>query len=424
MLVQTWESESHAADVYAFWRSGGLANTVARRVASLATSGVVVVTSPFLLSFIDWRALLACDDACKPLSAYVDTGAWADPSVWDVFVMGNVAFVGLYWVWLALTAWPSIQKARFISTSIATSISASHPDLDVTTSDWDAVAAALFPLHAPRLSTASRDLVTDVAADVAPRLLTPLSLPVVWLLRWVVLEDDSGLPAAVWWRGLVVGAASVLLLPFVVVMTATVVAVRHAEDVHLRASTFRLRDWSLDAKIMFWAALRQLPHVFDARLLDAQSAADAYLASFPPHPVASTLRAFAVFVTSLFVSVLAAVAMWDERVAAGVTVADRNLVFYLAVASVVMAALRWFTPSFSNTSVGALPRRDALQRLQAATNHVFAGKDDVLALYRPKPAQVVETLLGLLTLWHTFGVVVPRRADAIARLVRGSDIDI
>ena len=49
---------------------------------------VQVLFSTFLLSFVDWTALLSCrdEDTCHPLSKYVTTRALHSPNLFHVLV--------------------------------------------------------------------------------------------------------------------------------------------------------------------------------------------------------------------------------------------------------------------------------------------------------------------------------------------------
>ncbi|CAN0155166.1 unnamed protein product, partial [Hapterophycus canaliculatus] len=76
------------ANMYSYYHRGGLLSIVSSGVAHLLILAFTVLFSTFLLSFVDWKALLSCrdEDTCHPLSQYVTTRALHKPNLFHVLV--------------------------------------------------------------------------------------------------------------------------------------------------------------------------------------------------------------------------------------------------------------------------------------------------------------------------------------------------
>lgn len=147
------DTDSFYAELYLYYHSKGLANFVAKRCISLATTTFIVFFCSFVFSFVKWHDLLTCPDhthdvyhtgtvtngtevvQCGPLSSYINWHAWKSPDGWHVMVIGNLVIMCLYWLWGLLSTIPLVWSAARVHNYLKNELKISTRRLQ--TMEWE-----------------------------------------------------------------------------------------------------------------------------------------------------------------------------------------------------------------------------------------------------------------------------------------------
>ncbi|CAM9970570.1 unnamed protein product, partial [Discosporangium mesarthrocarpum] len=358
-----------------------------------------VLFSTFLLSFVNWAALLSCSDeeTCHPLASYVTTRALRDPNLFHVLVWMYAFLFFLYWVWSLLSFWATLRDAMDMHHLFTARLGISAMDLH--TIEWNEVVGRFLNLqNSGRYRVAI--YTSDVTAhDIASRIMRKenyliamlnkgilrLSLPLPFLgrqgrgtmgastgqqfltksLEWSVhfcvlnhmfsqkftirrmfLEDVRALKV----RLCLVGLAHVALLPFLMLFMLMYFFLQNAQEWHTSKASHSNylgpREWTPLARWTF-REFNELPHIFEERMEGSYVHANAFLQRFPKPVLASAMRVTRFFSGAL-VAVLLVLTFLEDSILLYVKFLDRNLLWYIGVFSAIYAFSRSVAPQASD----------------------------------------------------------------------------
>jgi hypothetical protein len=170
------------------------------------------------------------------------------------------------------------------------------------------------------------------------------------------------------------GALHLLVLPFVVIFSAVFWFLSLAEEARSSKQYLGARLWSPHALWLF-REYNELPHALERRSLVAVPLADNYLRQFP-NPLLALLGRTVVFISgSLLVVLLSITVLVDEQLLTEMQLGSRNLLWYVAILSAVVAAGRSVVPSLADQVVDPAA---AMTKVAAHTHHfpwVWRGKE-------------------------------------------------
>lgn len=269
----------------------------------------------------------------------------------------------------------------------------------------------------------------------------------LWCLRLSVVDASFGEDSELWdagrvqFRLRVFAVGSGVLMPFVFPLMVVYVLFKEAETyqshrhrgnaANLSASSSSLggRTWSPRASWTF-REYNELPHVFEARLAASHEAARAFLGHFTS-PVWALWARCATYVAGVGLTVLLMFAMIDEAIVLHVYVGARNLLWYVAVLSTIMAVCGSWVP------VTDSPRApdSALHALCSKTHYMpdawtrggtlpgcLLARNDVLEFFPHRVAQYAKELASVIAMPYVLGVVYARRAWAFQSVIRSMTV--
>eukprot|EP01006_Ploeotia_vitrea_P037044 TRINITY_DN66083_c9_g5_i1.p1 TRINITY_DN66083_c9_g5~~TRINITY_DN66083_c9_g5_i1.p1 ORF type:complete len:906 (+),score=442.87 TRINITY_DN66083_c9_g5_i1:42-2759(+) len=139
-----------------------------------------------------------------------------------------------------------------------------------------------------------------------------------------------------------VGVLNFVLMPFIMVFMIIFFFLQHAERFHSKKEKEIMgpREWTPLAK---WKLreLNELPHFFEQRLAASSDSALKYVEQFP-RTVVSLVAQFVAYVCGAFVAVLVLLTFSDSSILINIKVWDRELLWWLAIFSTVLAISRAF----------------------------------------------------------------------------------
>ena len=245
-------------------------------------------------------------------------------------------------------------------------------------------------------------------------------------------------------RFVTAGVLNLLLSPFIAAFMMVYFFLKHAEEIHgqrANASVFaryysRHAEWTM-------REFNELPHTFEARMHASLADANAYVMQFPT-PLMSMLARFVTFIAGSLAAVLLCVSMlnpdvlifyrippegsWAESVAP-----PRNLLWWLALLSTVLAMSRSLSaqpgPMESRMQPDLL-----LQSLARHTHympaswrgrgHTYETYREFVALYQYRLVLLLQEIVGCLTTPLLLMFELPRRAPEILEFVRSFTVYI
>ncbi|KDO35450.1 hypothetical protein SPRG_00298 [Saprolegnia parasitica CBS 223.65] len=450
--------------LYNYYYHGGVACYVCKELVSLFNILFTVCLSTFLLGCLDWSSLANCNQdeivGCKqPLSAFVTFDMRR--SLFATIVLFYFLLFLMYWVTRLMAFASSARDALDMHTFYTEKLRIDARQ--VQTMKWDEVLAQVLALlPAPKAPKSPQHAASDAyELQIDPQLLaTPLdaarrimrkettlslSLPLPtwfptmsshvlfsrnmeWNLHVCVLDhlfDASGHlglrdAKALEKRLVTVGVINLVLTPFLLLFRVIQFFLLSTQEWYLHKTSYlSARRWSPLAMWTF-REYNELPHVFDTRMGQAYPAAEAYLALFPAG-VVSILATGVSFCAGSIMGVLVALSVVEESILLEVELGQRQLLWYLTVATGVFALARTFhaTPRFMTGE----NCEDAMARLAAETHysppewkghcHTYATRDALLTLFPYKAVLFLEECVSVLLTPYMLCLALPPLADDI-----------
>ena len=142
-----------------------------------------------------------------------------------------------------------------------------------------------------------------------------------------------------------IGLVQLLLAPFAFPFLFVYFAIKHIEDVQAgrsRGNYLGPQTWSPSA-LWKMREFNEVPHIFRRRMFAALPYASKYLRQFPS-PVMAVIGKSVSFISGAFLSILLLMSLIDDAVPFHITLANRNLVWYIALLSGAVALGRSVTP--------------------------------------------------------------------------------
>ena len=226
-----------------------------------------------------------------------------------------------------------------------------------------------------------------------------------------------------------IAAVNLLMLPVTVPCSVVYFAIRHAEEWHAKKDVLGPRSWSHTAKWAF-REYNELPHLFTRRLHAGLPYASSYIKQFPA-PRMATLGKGVAFIAGTVVLALVLLTLVDDQLLLNVTLGDRNLLWYLAMASAVLAAARGLVPAPEDSVVHP---DSAMQLLVRYTHHypdtwhgragAYGVRDAFMALFPYRLSILLAETASIVTAPFVLWCVLPRCAGDVAEFLRNNTTHI
>jgi autophagy-related protein 9 len=446
-------------NLYEYYRDRGLPSIAVSRLLDLVTLGFTILFTGFLLLGLDWTKLQSCHDEATCLALYEYTlNPWAASGLFAALVNTGLLLLTLTWCSQALNLAPRLTRAyrtyKFYRDQLGI------PIREMQTMEWCTVVSRLVRLqHRTKMQVNGPLTALTIAMRIMRKdnylvaMINQGVLPVgspdwtgtlqgtgqdwwmgkaleynlyVTILNHIIdpktftLNKRGFTPFAIRARLRTMALLNLLLMPFILGFSMIYFFLRYAEEFHSKRNYLGPRFWTPHA---LWSLreLNELPHVFDRRVFASLRYSDRYLRMFPT-PVPTVLARAVAFVMGGFVAVLLMFALVDESVLLHVRLGPRNLVWYTAIFSTVLAAARAVVPSQDEEAVASSPNFE-MRRVAAFTHalpdkwrhraHTYDVRDEFAALFPFRLALLTRELLCVVCMPYMLGVVLPRHADQV-----------
>jgi len=455
-------------EAYEYYREHGMACIIASRVTDLITLGFTIIFSTFLFLFVEWRSLMKCDseDTCSDLESYVSFAPLKSSghSTWEVLVWSYFATLTIFWIWRFLLLLPTCVRAYRMRNFYLHRLHITTRQLE--TMQWDKVVDRLCRLQRSsrfKIQINKKDL---NAHDIASRIMRTenyligmfnrnvfnLEIPLLcacffkrpknffltkhleWNLKFCVVnhifdesfavrEDFLRNAGALRRRFRLMAVVNFLFLPFILVFTVVHFFLKNAEEFHSSREYLGPREWS-PMSLWRFREFNELRHVFETRMNKSIKPADMYVKQFQV-PLLVIISKCVAFVVGAFLALLLAFTLLDENILLHVEFLDRNLLWWIAIFSGIIALSRSLIPKRLDS---VFEPEEAIRNVAALTHFLppewirkcrsYEVHESFLELYQYKVflllSEVASLLVVPLVLWFS----LPRCAEDIVAFVR------
>ena len=226
-------------------------------------------------------------------------------------------------------------------------------------------------------------------------------------------------------RFIVVGALNLLLSPFLLIFVVVHFLLRNAEEFHSKRNYLGPRDWTPLARWRF-REYNELAHRFDARINRSYKSADSYIVQFPTPSVLNLVARCASFVAGALVAVLLLFSMLDEHLLLSVSFGGKNLLWFLAIFSTLLAISRSLIPQsqYDRVHTPAVEMRKVFECTHFLPDawkgraESFDVRDSFLALYPYKAILVLQEIVSIVVTPFILMLYLPRCAGEIVDFVQ------
>ncbi|KAJ0397975.1 hypothetical protein P43SY_003883 [Pythium insidiosum] len=457
-------------------------------VVSLFTGVFSLSLSSFLLGCVQWDELMACSKheiyGCKrDLSQFVMCRP-KEPGVWNL-VVGFYFFMFLiYWLFRALQLLGTLRDAREMATFYIQRLNID--DRQIQTITWDEVVTRLLGLVGNAQVPRQLKQISSYRLQIDPTLLaTPHDVArrimrrenyLIAFMNHAIFQESKLLPSCLQMastarvmfsrnieanlniclisqmfdgeqklsmaalndvqllqkRFVVAGVLNLVLTPFILLFRVFHFLSQSAQEWNAnRALYLGSRRWSSYALWKF-REYNELPHAFEARLARSYPLAEKYLAMFPAGLTAVVASGVS-FCASSLMAVLIAVSLLEESILLEMTLWNRQLLWYLTIATGVFAISRSFSTQSSPFLVNG-DCEEAMRQLSAETHyfpkewhgqsHSYDVRDALLSLYPFKAILFAEEVLSVLMAPYILCVSLPNCTRELVLFIRSHTLTI
>eukprot|EP00516_Mucochytrium_quahogii_P000446 CAMPEP_0203751134 /NCGR_PEP_ID=MMETSP0098-20131031/5254_1 /ASSEMBLY_ACC=CAM_ASM_000208 /TAXON_ID=96639 /ORGANISM=" , Strain NY0313808BC1" /LENGTH=676 /DNA_ID=CAMNT_0050640721 /DNA_START=169 /DNA_END=2196 /DNA_ORIENTATION=+ len=468
--VGTANLDEFFSRVYSYYYEGGFSCIVAKSVVNILTLGFTVVFSTFLLGFVNWHGLMSCKDeaTCKGFYEYVITLDDHDSLAFRVFVVLYCLVFTIYWLYTVVSFIPTIRRSWEIRSFFIRLLKI--PTRELQTMEWSEIVNRMihlqesgeYPIQINGSSFGPKEVVMRIMRkkNYFIALINERVLPVgttmfncssssTWflgknlelMLEFCVLDymfndqfqlrhDFKANPNKLKVRFILCGLLNLAVMPFSLGFMIIYSFLKYAEEFHSKKNYLGPRWWSPYALWEF-REYDEVEHIFEKRTVASIKHADLFLKQFPS-PVPTVIAGGVSFITGAFVAVLMLFTLMDESIVLHVRLEGRNLVWYIAVFSGVLAISRAFVPPLEETIFN--PSK-AMRRLVAYTHflpdnwrkqtHTYDVRDEFSDYFQYKIVLLARELMCIITTPFVLCFVLPKQAPIIVDFIqsRTSSVD-
>eukprot|EP00501_MAST-03F_sp_TOSAG23-6_P001644 GSMAST32.ASY1.ANO1.1711.1 assembled CDS len=219
-------------------------------------------------------------------------------------------------------------------------------------------------------------------------------------------------------------------MPFILIFSVVYFFMRNAEEFHTKRDYLGPREWSPLARWKF-REFNELPHVFELRLNRSYKAANDYEKLFPT-PAITIMSRFISFIVGSLLGLLLFFTFLDEHILLQVNFMERNLFWYVAIFTGILAVARSFVPNIHTSN-----REDpaaVFYKLVNDTHYMpdrwrnkessYDTRDDLLTMYRYKVVLFLMEVSSVVVAPFILLFSLPSCAEDICAFVRDYTVNI
>ena len=392
--VTSTDLDAFLTGVYRYYCEKGLRSVIFRSVSNLIASMFTFILSLFVLLLIDWESVARCysEEACRGLS-FFHPNPISPLTTYRFIVLCQLVPLGLYTVVLAsLSSVAKVREALRVSHFYKAGLGVSDDAL-LTFLSWEEIVQrivtyqqtadsplcivqdSLTPVEITGIVMRTDNLLLQILKKWHSRFTgtslvweLPLqSSAIQWVLQYVLItwlfSDRFRIrPVALTWDALrqrfqLIGVVSLALIGPIVIFTSILLFIKETDDVRANRSSLFDKDWTGLSKVVL-RHYSEPEHAFSHRLSKARQLGEL----FSNHIVIDNSRAISVktvkFIAGGVVAMLAIVAVVQDSALLYLTLFGRNLFWYFAVVSGIVAIAAGITRSENQEKIGIAAKTD------------------------------------------------------------------
>jgi len=446
--------------LYTYYYEKGFSSIMTKALVNTVTLGFTTVFSTFLLGFLDWNALLDChsESSCLEFSQYLRPLSEHSSVAFQVFVVAYAVVFSLYWLWTLIYLIPTMSRNWQIRQFYSKRLDISTRELQ--TMEWSDIVNKVIAVQDSGISPIQINGMSFTAKEISMRILRKENY-LIAMINEEVLPVGTFQFGSQWWyfgknlelmievcvlnqlysssfkisrsfltepellrkRFVTWGCINFLMMPFTLGFMLIYSFLKYAEEFHSKKNYLGPRWWSPYALWEF-REYNELQHILDKRTLAGVKPADQYLKQFPS-PVPTMIATGVSFIAGAFVAILMLFTIMDESIVLYVKLGGRDLVWYIAIFSGVLAISRAFIPPIEETVFN--PDK-VMRRVVSYTHympdhwrpntHSYNTRDEFSDFFQFKVVLLVQEMICILTTPYVLCFVLPRYSQIITEFIR------
>lgn len=442
-------------NVYEYFNNKGIVCIVTKNIVDLFILGFTIMFSSFILFYFDWNELMKCNSeaTCHHVSHYVRTPSYT--STYAILTAMYFLTLSVFWCWKLMHFVHDVPQ--YYNTYHFVKHVIKIPTNSLETIKWDTIVQKIITINKEQQFQYSNPV---DAKDIACRIMrvenyiismfehgiiptnmccgdTHFTKHVEWLFRIAlfnklfknnytvdknIFEDSS----SVVFNFKLIAFLNFIFMPFIVLFMIIHFCFKNVENFHQSKDTLGLRDWSNVAKWKF-RKYNELPHVFNLRMNRSYEVTNDYIKQFN-YSLKIILAKGMSFVAGSFLGLFLLFGLLDENIPLYVVFLGRNLFWYIAILSGIIAGCRTFIPERKYTIFNP----DAsMEKIIQFTNYQIEGDcrsykemNRLLSFYPFKIMLLWYEIVSVVMTPYLFGFVFAKHIDKIITFIRQQTVHI
>lgn len=343
-------------DVYKYYVRGGYRCILIHNILSIISSAFIMLFYIFIAFCIKWSNVVKCttENECDKISDFITSPSTYHSTTLNVFIILFVIVFLIYWLWTVLSS--TIDILNSIKYNYYFSIALQVDINNIIVFTWNDIINKMIKydnslnhhIIISNIMKYDNYMVALVNQDILNVRKTYYSNYFEWMIRFCIINrlfNGSTLDmifikdVKLIKRNMkILGIITLVLSPFIFIITGVYYIVKCTADFYTKKTYFGPKDWSNYAKWKF-REFNELEHIFNKRMFLSHKYAYEYESRF----TSNLIQIFVNFITLILgtlITVLLFITFFDERIMLYLKIYDRNLLWYIAVLTGIIAVCR------------------------------------------------------------------------------------
>lgn len=427
-------------NVYNYYIRGGYNCIVVQNIMTIFTTAFLMLFSTIILFCIKWKEMMSCDseDTCLSVSDYyMSQDEMSTPL--KVCMKFYFSIFAIYWIWCTFTY--IIQIFTFIPYKNYYEKGLGIAKDDLVGIEWNDVINSMIKYdielnHTIIVSSIMRKdnyLIALFNKNIIGVTSFFYTNYFEWILNICILNhiftDRHRLNIAtirdrpmIVRRFRILGILMLVFSPFILAILLVYCIVKFTADFYTKKNYFGPKEWNMYAKWKF-REYNELQHIFDKRVDRSYKYAVRYEEKFNSHMI-NVITNQLVFVAGTLLSVLIVITLFDERISLYVKLMERNLLWYVAILTSMIAICKVF---FVTPDSKSKTHNEIMKDISRYTHyypkkwkgsvHTRKTYDSFRKLYTYKVMALVKELLGVILVPVIMIFYMPKNMNIVLQYI-------
>lgn len=350
--------------IYKFYIKHGYKCIILNNIFNIISSGFIILFFGFLIFWIKWDLVINCktDVDCGNITEYIVSPLNYHTTGINILLIFLSITAGVYWLWNTIIMIGEIFILKDYNRYFTYALNIDTDNMIVIS--WNDIINKMIK-YDNRLShkkiianimKVDNYIVAIINQDILKIKKKFFSSYLEWMLRFCIFNrmfinnkldinfiDNTNLIK----RNIkILGVLTFLLSPFIFIIASIYFLVQFTADFYTKKVYLGPKDWSNYAKWKF-REFNELPHIFNKRLKDSHKHAIEYENRFESQFIQISIN-FITLILGALLTILIFITFYDERIMLHLRIYNRNLLWYVAILTTLIALCRMMLSKESN----------------------------------------------------------------------------